>query len=82
MTTSTAEMAKNTGLETGRTSYQNDVARPLSSENAASAGNLDGCYRQIGISAVAAAVRYQGAAKNPAYAPARSHCWDAGDEAA
>jgi hypothetical protein len=28
------------------------------------------CYRQIGISAVAAAVRYQGGAKNPAYAPA------------
>jgi hypothetical protein len=27
-------------------------------------------YGQIGISAVAAAVRYQGAAKNPAYAPA------------
>jgi hypothetical protein len=28
------------------------------------------CYRQIGISAVAAAARYQGSAKNPAYAPA------------
>ena len=27
-------------------------------------------YRQIGISAVAAAARYQGNAKNPAYAPA------------
>ena len=30
---------------------------------------LDRCYGQIGISAVAAAVRYQGSAKNPAYAP-------------
>ena len=30
---------------------------------------LDECYGQIGISAVAAAVRYQGSAKNPAYAP-------------
>ncbi len=30
---------------------------------------LDACYGQIGISAVAAAARYQGAAKNPAYAP-------------
>jgi hypothetical protein len=30
---------------------------------------LAGCYGQIGISAVAAAVRYQGSAKNPAYAP-------------
>lgn len=28
------------------------------------------CYGQIGISAVAAAVRYQGEAKNLAYAPA------------
>jgi hypothetical protein len=28
------------------------------------------CYGQIGISAVAAAARYQGAASNPAYAPA------------
>jgi len=27
------------------------------------------CYGQIGISAVAAAVRYQGDAKNPAYTP-------------
>jgi hypothetical protein len=27
------------------------------------------CYGRIGISAVAAAARYQGGAKNPAYAP-------------
>jgi len=27
------------------------------------------CYRTIGISAVAAAARYQGSAKNQAYAP-------------
>lgn len=31
---------------------------------------LDRRYGQIGILAVAAAVRYQGVAKNPAYAPA------------
>jgi len=31
---------------------------------------LSNCYRQIGISAVAAAARYQGSAKNQAYAPA------------
>jgi hypothetical protein len=30
------------------------------------------CYGQIGISAVAAAARYQGGAKNPAYAPVAS----------
>ncbi len=35
---------------------------------------LQRCYGQIGISAVAAAVRYQGSAKNPAYAPA-SNQW-------
>ncbi len=28
-------------------------------------------YRKIGISAVAAAARYQGSAKNPAYAPVK-----------
>jgi hypothetical protein len=41
------------------------------------------CYGQIGISAVAAAARYQGAAKNPAYAPSvvKPHRWKA-DEAA
>lgn len=32
--------------------------------------NLDKCYGEIGILAVAAAVRYAGARKNPAYAPA------------
>jgi hypothetical protein len=40
------------------------------------------CYGQIGISAVAAAVRYQGAAKNPAYAPAPIRWQDYTGEAA
>lgn len=43
---------------------------------------LDGRYRQIGISAVAAAVRYQGAAKNPAYAPVPIKWRDLSEEAA
>jgi hypothetical protein len=34
--------------------------------------SLDNRYGQIGISAVAAAVRYQGGSKNPAYAPCSS----------
>jgi hypothetical protein len=38
--------------------------RPSSNELA-----LHRCYGAIGISAVVAAVRYQGTAKNPAYAP-------------
>jgi hypothetical protein len=37
-------------------------------EMPSSRGDLDGRYRQIGISAVAAALRYQGDAKNPRYA--------------
>jgi len=42
--------------------------RKLDTESVA----LDCRYGQIGISAVAAAARYQGSAKNPAYAPASS----------
>lgn len=38
-------------------------------------------YGRIGISAVAAAVRYQGGAKNPAYAPAGTE-WRAAISAA
>lgn len=41
--------------------------RPRSSSDEHTALHL--CYGQIGISAVAAAARYQGEAKNPAYAP-------------
>ncbi len=53
----TANTAKKTGNQGN--------ARKSSDENIA----LHLCYGQIGISAVAAAARYQGDAKNPAYAP-------------
>jgi hypothetical protein len=43
---------------------------------------LDRRYGEIGISAVAAAVRYQGSAKNPAYAPVPTHYDSWTDEAA
>ena len=43
---------------------------------------LAGCYGRIGISAVVAAVRYQGSTKNPAYAPASSQWRDRIAEAA
>jgi hypothetical protein len=43
---------------------------------------LAGCYGQIGISAVAAAARYQGSSKNPAYAPTSSKWRDRIAEAA
>lgn len=42
----------------------------VSGVNATHRPALDARYGQIGISAVAAAARYQGTAKNPAYAPA------------
>jgi hypothetical protein len=41
----------------------------ISGSDAQAGPALDACYGQIGISAVAAAARYQGLAKNPAYAP-------------
>ena len=44
-------------------------------QTAAPSGDLAQRYRQIGISAVAAAALYQGAAKIPAYAPAPAS-WD------
>jgi hypothetical protein len=39
-------------------------------------------YQQIGISAVAAAARYQGVAKSPAYTPALNAWYDRGEDAA
>jgi len=50
------------------------AARKASDETLA----LQLCYGQIGISAVAAAVRYQGDAKNPAYAPVAMKADDRG----
>lgn len=66
MTNSPTEMAKKTDAKTA----QSNSVQSASDESAAQNTALDRRYRQIGISAVAAAVRYQGVAKNPAYAPA------------
>ena len=43
---------------------------------------LDARFGKIGISAVAAAVRYLGEVKNPAYAPAKLRPAEEADEAA
>lgn len=43
---------------------------------------LDRRYGAIGISAVAAAARYQGEAKNSAYAPVANAWYEPADEAA
>ena len=58
MKTAIAKSAKNTAIRRG-------PGKPDAEHIA-----LDRRYGQIGISAVAAAARYQGGAKNPAYAPA------------
>jgi hypothetical protein len=65
MTDMTAEMTKNTA-----SNGAND--RKVPGETMA----LDRRYGQIGILAVAAAVRYQGGGKNPAYAPCSSQWRD------
>ena len=64
----------------------NDMSADLAKKTAPTRGNdrrsgadsvaLDRCYGQIGISAVVAAVRYQGSAKNPAYAPTSTNWRD------
>jgi hypothetical protein len=61
-----AENATSQTAEGRRISEESCVPRPA----------LDACYGRIGISAVAAAARYQGAAKNPAYAPTSTHWRD------
>lgn len=48
-----------------KNSHQQTQTRSATDDNTA----LQRRYGQIGISAVAAAARYQGEAKNPAYAP-------------
>jgi len=53
-----------------KTAQNRDHERRVPGESTA----LDSCYGRIGISAVAAAARYQGGAKNPAYAPT-SNSW-------
>jgi hypothetical protein len=67
----TADLAK-------KTNVKNDEDRQLP----AATTELSRCYGQIGISAVAAAARYQGSAKNPADAPVSSQWRDRFAEAA
>ena len=82
MINSTAEMAQKLSNTPGATNAQSDTVTPVSDEKSAASGTLDGRYRQIGISAVAAAVRYQGLTKNPAYAPAQTNWRHFADAAA
>jgi hypothetical protein len=78
MTHSNAEMAKKTNPNIAQANSVHRVA----DENAAQNAGLDGHYHKIGISAVAAAARYQGVAINPAYAPVQTDWRLARDAAA
>ena len=64
----------NTNAE--KTISQTVEERSISEESRVPRPALDACYGRIGISAVAAAARYQGATKNPAYAPTSTHWCD------
>jgi hypothetical protein len=50
--------------------------KDLATAKAVEGTELQRRYGQIGISAVAAAARYQGEAKNPAYAPVQTRWWE------
>jgi len=61
-----------------KTMQKSEKAAKLSNKSTA----LERRYGQIGISAVAAAARYQGGAKNPAYAPVETKWHDRTGEGA
>ena len=60
----------NVTAELDKRTSQTADAQGVSGDSTPATPALDARYGQIGISAVAAAVRYQGLAKNLAYAPA------------
>jgi hypothetical protein len=69
---------KNAAADTAKNTAQKaEPAKETAKETA-----LDRRYGAIGISAVAAAVRYQGDAKNAAYAPVAIGWYEPADEAA
>jgi hypothetical protein len=72
-----AEMAKKTAKTAQRTKETGNT-RKVATDSCGLAHR----YQQIGISAVAAAVLYQGVAKNPAYAPVSINWRDRAEETA
>ena len=72
----------NVGAEKAKNAGQKIQEQQSTSENREQRTALDNRYGQIGIPAVAAAVRYQGVAKNPAYAPASLNWRDYASDAA
>jgi hypothetical protein len=59
----------NATADRNKTISQTPEQPEISGSSAPTQPTLDSHYGRIGISAVAAAARYQGTAKNPAYAP-------------
>jgi hypothetical protein len=84
MRDATAKTAKKTANNTAKnTAPKNTPRRADTITQPAEPGTaLHRRYGQIGISAVAAAVRYQGGGKNPAYAPVAIRWDDRIEEAA
>jgi len=82
MTHVTAETAKKTDRSERVSTIPRDISGESAVENSVEGCALDHHYRRIGISAVAAAVRYQGVAKNPVYAPAPIAWHDRAEETA
>ena len=64
---------KNAAAETAKKTHTAEASKETA---------LDRRYGAIGISAVAAAARYQGEAKNAAYAPVATAWYEPADEAA
>ncbi len=77
-----AETAKKTLQKTLQKTAQKTVVAKDRAKDRAKDTALHRRYGAIGISAVAAAARYQGAAKNPAYAPVVNAWYEPADEAA
>jgi hypothetical protein len=76
-------MKANTGLEPEDSSLERKMtSQRATPEQRRDRAELDARFGKIGISAVAAAVRYQSDAKNPVYAPAKLRTIDESDDAA
>lgn len=73
---------RNAAAESAKKTASKNVAAKNVTQDSRKETALDRRYGAIGISAVAAAARYQGAAKNPAYAPVVNAWYEPAEEAA
>jgi hypothetical protein len=76
------DAAAKTAKKTAQKIAQKTIVAKGNAKDSAKETALHRRYGAIGISAVAAAARYQGAAKNPAYAPVAHGWFEPADEAA